>query len=90
MRIAIVSLLVLLSTQAMADPICEVNDRGGSYSEVRGLQEGIIRSYIAAGTVVDVIILDYDLNGRPYALVSEPGELDVTIGWVDRRHITCR
>ncbi|MEO1103293.1 MAG: hypothetical protein AAFW98_06125 [Pseudomonadota bacterium] len=90
MRIFLVIAASLISTTAIADPMCQVNERPGAFLTTYEVPDGAVKQSVATGTEVEIVTMGSDVVGRPYALIREPGELNTEYGWVFRAYITCR
>ncbi|MEM9221926.1 MAG: hypothetical protein AAGB11_05935 [Pseudomonadota bacterium] len=90
MRIFVVLLACTLSTAALADPTCEVNERAGAFATTYVVPEGAVKSSVPVGTEVEIVTHGQDSVHNPYALIREPGQLETNYGWTERRYLTCR
>lgn len=90
----IVSFLLLLSlwqlpfNSAKAEQVCKVTDPTGTPLNVRKTPNGAIVGTLNNNVEVYIVKIDYDAQGRSWALVSRSPQSGA-FGWVFREFISC-
>lgn len=88
--IATLTPIVSINVPAQARTICQVTDPTGTPLNVRDRPNGAIVNALRNGREVDILRVDYDERGRPWALVGSYYEGEYrTWGYVYREFVSC-
>ena len=75
---------------AKAEQVCKVTDPTGTPLNVRATPNGRIVGKLRNGVEVYIVKIDYDSQGRPWALVGRSRQnRRGAFGWVFREFISC-
>ncbi|MGK7879928.1 MAG: SH3 domain-containing protein [Crocosphaera sp.] len=75
---------------AKAEQVCKVTDPTGTPLNVRETPNGRIVGTLKNGVEVYIIKINYDSQGRPWALVGRSSQgQSGAFGWVFREFISC-
>ncbi len=79
-----------LFNSAKAEEVCKVTDPTGTPLNVRETPNGRIVGTLRNGVEVYIVKIDYDSQGRPWALVGRSSQgQSGAFGWVFREFISC-
>lgn len=82
--------LLIAVSPAKAEKICKVTDPTGTPLNVRDSPNGSVINALRNGREVDILRIDYDEQGRPWAKIGGYYQGDYRVwGWVIREFVSC-